>query len=421
MRGSGRTESDSMYLTVSKRFEFSASVRPNRADWSDRENLAYFGPGATSKYGYGNNYTAYFVFHGPVDRRTGMLVDLAIIKPRLLELLAQRYDHKFVNADTPPFDRIPPTPENLAVHLLKDASSLFSDITARAVACHLDATPAIGASAYTDSRVEREYWIDFSAARRTYSPHLSDAENAALFGVASSKMGHGHNYRLRVTVAGDFTPEEGQIISHESSSAALESLRAMLDHKNLNEEVPKLVGSPITTESLARFTFQQLTASLPVARVKLYEMPNFFAEYRFDRQSSLALELPLQAAHRLHCDQLTDRENRAIYGKCNNPAGHGHGYRIEATVGGMLDERTGTLFNLIDLQNRLSKSLEPWQYRHLDLEIADFSSTPSTGENICLALWPRLNDALQSRLARLRLWETPNNRFTLRKELPGAA
>ncbi len=408
-----------MYLTVSKRFEFSASVRPFRADWSERENLAHFGPGTSASHGYGNNYTAHFVFHGPVDNNTGMLVDLAVIKPRILDLLARRYDHKFINADTPPFDRIPPTVENLAAHLLKDASPLFHDLTAKLVACHLDETPETGATAYADGRIEREYWIDFSAARRTYSPHLTDTENAAMFGAATSPMGHGHNYRLRVTLGGQASPDSGQTISFEKSNAALDSLRGMLDHKNLNEEVPPLIGSPITTECLARFTFQQLTATLPVSRVKLYELPNFFVEYRASGQFSMSYVLPFHAAHRLHSQSLSAKENTLAYGKCNNPAGHGHRYRVEATIGGSLDERSGTLFNLIELQCGLSKALEPWQYKHLDLETADFNGIPSTGENIGHALWPRLSGQLHSRLIRLRLWETPNNRFTLRKDLKG--
>jgi len=404
-----------MYLTVSKRFEFSASVRPYRASWSDRENLSFFGPGSTAAYGYGNNYTAYFVFHGPVDQRTGMLVDLAVIKPRILDLLARRYDHKFINADTPPFDRIPPTPENLATHLLGDASTLFDDLTAHVVACHLEVTPETGATAYADGRIEREYWVEFSAARRTSSPHLSDSENAKLFGVASSPMGHGHNYRLGVTLTGKVAPDTGQIISKNQSHAALEAHRLMLDYKNLNAEVPQLAGSPITTECLARFAWQRLSADLPVSRVRLNETRQFFAEYNANGKLSLGYEFPFHAAHRLHCQDLTDIENRAIYGKCNNPAGHGHRYRVEATIGGSLDERSGTLFSLMDMQHGLSRALEPWQYKHLDLETSDFADKPSTGENICHALWPRLNTLLQNRLVRLRLWETPNNRFTLRK------
>lgn len=406
-----------MYLTVSKRFEFSASVRPFRAELTESEDQEYYGPGSSAIHGYGNNYTAYFVFHGPIDTRTGMLVDLAVIKPRILDLLARRYDHKFLNADTTPFNRVPPTPENLAIHLLKDASPLFDDLTAHPVACHLEITPETGATAYADRRIERDFWIEFSAARRTNSPHLTEKENAALFGVASSPMGHGHNYRLRATLRGEIEPESGQILGQNKCADAMDRLCLMLDHKNLNDEVPLLTGSPITTEGLARFAWQQLSATLPVTRVKLYETRNFFAEYNSAGEFSLGYELPLHAAHRLHSAVLSDTENQTVYGKCNNPAGHGHRYCVEATISGSLDERSGTLFNLQKLHSGLTHAMAPWQYRHLDIETSDFQDRPSTGENICHALWPQLNDTLEGKLSRLRIWETPNNRFTLRKDM----
>ena len=61
------------------------------------------------------------------------------------------------------------------------------------------------------------------------------------------------------------------------------------------------------------------------------------------------------------------------------------------------------------------KSLQPWQDKHLDLEAEEFRHVPSTGENIVRALWPKIDNCLEQKLVRLRLWETANNRFTLRR------
>jgi hypothetical protein len=63
----------------------------------------------------------------------------------------------------------------------------------------------------------------------------------------------------------------------------------------------------------------------------------------------------------------------------------------------------------------MSDALEPWQDKHLDLETEDFREMPSTGENIVRALWPKIDNRVSQQLARLRLWETNNNRFTLRR------
>src|SRR6266436_6009960 len=76
-----------MLLTVSKRLEFSASRRLNVAGWTDNENLAVFGSETNARYGSGRNYIAYFVFTGPVDPATGMLINISEIKERAGEVL----------------------------------------------------------------------------------------------------------------------------------------------------------------------------------------------------------------------------------------------------------------------------------------------------------------------------------------------
>ncbi len=108
-------------------------------------------------------------------------------------------------------------------------------------------------------------------------------------------------------------------------------------------------------------------------------------------------------------------DNLALYGKCNNPLGHGHRYLTEATIGGSYDERSGTLMDFVAFQTAIAEAVQPWQDKHLDLELEEFRDKPSTGENIVQALWPRFDSRLDGRLVRLRLWETANNRFTLRK------
>jgi 6-pyruvoyltetrahydropterin/6-carboxytetrahydropterin synthase len=147
----------------------------------------------------------------------------------------------------------------------------------------------------------------------------------------------------------------------------------------------------------------------------LHERNDFFAEAWEGNTVFLGLQEPLHAAHRLHAATLSDVENSKLYGKCNNPRGHGHSYLTEATVGGEYDTRSGTLYDFVALKNALAESLERWRNRHLDLETEDFRNAPSTGENIVRTLWPKIDNRLNQHLVRLRLWETANNRFTLRR------
>ena len=162
-----------MLLTVSKRLEFSASRRLHVKDWSEEENLAVFGPETNARYGSGRNYIAYFVFTGPVDPATGMLINISEIKERAGEILRDGFDHKFLNEDNPSFREIPPTAENVARQLYCDVAPLFSDVEAKLSVCHLSESPERSATYYFTGACEANYWFEFSAARRTMSPHLS--------------------------------------------------------------------------------------------------------------------------------------------------------------------------------------------------------------------------------------------------------
>jgi 6-pyruvoyltetrahydropterin/6-carboxytetrahydropterin synthase len=404
-----------MLLTVSKRLEFSASLRLHVAKWSDNENLAVFGPETKARYGSGRNYAAYFVFTGPVDPATGMLINISEIKERASRIVRQRFDHKFLNEDNPSFRDVLPTAENIARQLYVDVAPLFSDDIAKLVACHLTESPERDATFYSNGACEVNYWFEFSAARKTMSPQLSAEQNARLFGPATSI--HGHNYRVRLTYRSPkaFSAQDLPLVRYDAIEACLDALTDELDHRYLNENVAGLANRPITTESLAEYIYQRASSMTLLDRVRLHERADFFAEVWNSRAVFLGMRLAFHAAHRLRATTLSDAENAKLYGKCNNPLGHGHGYLTETTIGGEYDERTGTLYDFVALRKAIQESLEPWQDRHLDLETEDFRNAPSTGENIVRVLWPRIDSRLNQQLVRLRLWETANNRFTLRR------
>ena len=404
-----------MLLTVSKRLEFSASRRLSSAGWTNEQNLSAFGPEASARHGTGRNYVAFFVFTGEVDPLNGMLINISEIKERIEKILHARFDHKFLNEDHPIFRDVPPTAENIARQLFIEVAPLFADLNAELVACHLSETPARSATFYSHGIAEANYWLEFSAARQTMSPHLTADENEHLFRAASSPHGHGHNYRARLTFRSGGPDVSRPLPSHHEIARCLASLRAELDHKNLNREVDGLTNRPITTESVAQYLHERVAAELPIHRVRLHERDDFFAEYWTGAKFFLGLQHSFSAAHRLHAPGLSDAANVSLYGKCNNPRGHGHLYLTEATIGGQYNGRSGTLYNFESLLSRIEEALRPWQDKHLDLETEEFRATPSTGENIVQVLWPKFDSRLNNQLVRLRLWETPNNRFTLRR------
>jgi 6-pyruvoyltetrahydropterin/6-carboxytetrahydropterin synthase len=402
-----------MLLTVSKRLEFSASRRLHVNHWSNNENLAVFGPETKARHGSGRNYTAYFVFTGPVDAATGMLINISEIKERAGKIVRERFDHKFLNEDNSSFHRVPPTAENIARQLYVDVAPLFSDDAAKLVACHLTESPERSATFYSNGVCEANYWFEFSAARKTMSPRLSAEENVRLFGSATSI--HGHNYRVRLTYRSPEVFSDVPLVRYDAVDACLRALHDELDHRYLNEEVAGLANRPITTESLAEYIYQRASSTTPLDRVRLHERADFFAEVWKNRAVFLGMRMAFHAAHRLRAATLSDAENAKLYGKCNNPLGHGHRYLTETTIGGEYDQRSGTLYDFVAFKKAIQETLEPWRDRHLDLETDDFRHAPSTGENIVRALWAKIDNRVNQQLVRLRLWETANNRFILRR------
>jgi 6-pyruvoyltetrahydropterin/6-carboxytetrahydropterin synthase len=398
-------------LTVSKRLEFSASRRLFVSRWSDPENIAAFGEESGAQHGTGRNYVVYFIFSGRVDPVTGMLINISEIKRRAGEVVDDQFDHKFLNEDNPAFRDVAPTAENVAGQLFNDVAPLFADVDAKLVAVHLIETPDRSATFYADGGCDANYWFEFSAARQTMSPRLTAAENAKLFGESTAI--HGHNYRTRLTFRKE--KSDGPIVQQHDVDLCIKSLRDELDHRFLNEQ-PSLKDRPMTTDSLALYLRERIAASLPIHRVRLHERDDFFAEVWPEQNMFLGIQARFSAAHRLHIPSFSDEKNQELFGKCDNPRGHGHLYLAEATIAGNYDERSGTLYDFVALRKALKESIAPWKDRHLDLETEDFGKISSTGENIVRALWPKIDNRVNQQLARLRLWETRNNRFTLRRD-----
>jgi 6-pyruvoyltetrahydropterin/6-carboxytetrahydropterin synthase len=127
------------------------------------------------------------------------------------------------------------------------------------------------------------------------------------------------------------------------------------------------------------------------------------------------------ASHRLHSAQLDEEENRRVYGKCNNPYGHGHNYVVEVALSGPVDQATGMIANLTDLDAFVEKEvIEPFDHKYLNEEITEFRENVPTAENICIEIFNRLRRFPRARLERVRVEETGLNSFEYAGEPAGA-
>lgn len=127
------------------------------------------------------------------------------------------------------------------------------------------------------------------------------------------------------------------------------------------------------------------------------------------------------ASHRLHARQLDDAENQRLYGKCNNPYGHGHNYVVEVSARGPLDERTGRVLDPHRLDELVrDQVLTPFDHRNLNAEVGAFHDVVPTSENLAIEICRRLKSNWSTvfpgawpKLHKIRIAETERNIFEI--------
>jgi 6-pyruvoyltetrahydropterin/6-carboxytetrahydropterin synthase len=132
--------------------------------------------------------------------------------------------------------------------------------------------------------------------------------------------------------------------------------------------------------------------------------------------SGLKIELGrryrFSSSHRLHSPHLTEEENYRVFGKCNNPYGHGHNYVLEVNLSGEVDPATGMIANLADLDAFVERQvLGEFDYKSLNEDVPAFGSKVPTTENLCIEIFQRLKTFPNAKLERIRVQETGNNSF----------
>jgi 6-pyruvoyltetrahydropterin/6-carboxytetrahydropterin synthase len=126
------------------------------------------------------------------------------------------------------------------------------------------------------------------------------------------------------------------------------------------------------------------------------------------------------ASHCLHSEKLSAAENSRVYGKCNNPYGHGHNYVVEINVSGTVDPATGMIVNLTDLDGFVEREvIGAFDHRSLNEEVAAFREKVPTTENVCIEIYQRLKRFSKVKLERVRIEETANNAFEYAGEESG--
>ena len=132
----------------------------------------------------------------------------------------------------------------------------------------------------------------------------------------------------------------------------------------------------------------------------------------------LTRRVTFSAAHRLHSVQLSDEENRRIFGKCNHLNGHGHNYELEVTVNAAVSPRTDMVMNLSEIQKIIEERILKFvDHKNINEDVAEFAGKNPTAECMAVVFWQMLvNHFPAGALTQVKLQETENNFAVYRGE-----
>jgi 6-pyruvoyltetrahydropterin/6-carboxytetrahydropterin synthase len=219
--------------------------------------------------GRGHDYLCELTVGGGIDPKTGMVLNIkevdAVLKANVIGL----FHGKLLDLEVPALRGLPPTPENLVRVIWNrcadefPAGSRLARVTLWPTAtlhAELSTISAFSPRTFQEApmlTVTRTY--DFSASHRLHSSALSDADNAEIFGKCNWENGHGHNYEIEVTLAGELDPRTGQLADLERLDRVVdEVVLKPYDHKHLNYDTADFRELNPTSENLTQVVWDNL-------------------------------------------------------------------------------------------------------------------------------------------------------------------
>jgi 6-pyruvoyltetrahydropterin/6-carboxytetrahydropterin synthase len=236
-----------------------------------------------------------------------------------------------------------------------------------------------------------------------------------IFGPCSNLHGHGHDYTLEVMVKGKLNPESGIVVNITDVDKVVKTfIGTELDGKFLNKEIPFFQQNVPTTENIVSYLWDSLDGKIDncqLHKIRLRENDFLYSEKEKTSMVRLTRKYHFCTAHRLHSEHLSNEENIELFGKCNNPYGHGHNYYLEVTVSGKPDPITGMIVNIADMDQLVEKEIMGrFDHKHLNLDTEEFKHLNPTSENVAVVIWDLLSNEFTN-LYKIGLYETEKNYF----------
>ncbi len=268
--------------------------------------------------------------------------------------------------------------------------------------------------------------VTFSSGHRYWLNALSAEQNRALFGPIASPFNHGHNYVLDVSADGEPDAEKGMVVNIKDIDEVIRSrVVSQFDLKSINDEIPAFADRAPSLENLLPYIASTLApyfagadnsqAKIPavLTHLRLEEMPSFWAELDLTTNMvTITRVYEFAASHRLHVPSYSEERNVELFGKCNNPSGHGHNYLLEVTVGGEVDPTTGMIVDICAIDEAVNREVVGrYDHKNLNVDLPEFAGRVTTSETVVQEIWNRLENTLPATLHRVRLFETARSVF----------
>ena len=264
-----------MKCTINRRAQFSASHRYWLPELDEVENQNLFG--ACSRFpGHGHNYVLYVSLEGDLDKY-GMVENLSVVKQVIKREVTSQLNYSYLNdVWSDEFSQTLPTTENIARVIWQKLSPHLPLVNIQ-----LFEHPELWAD-YQGNNMEATLTVKthFSAAHRLAIPSISFEENQEIYGKCARPNGHGHNYHLEVTVAGEIDERTGMLVDLGALQNVIDQyVVEPFDHTFLNKDIPYFAEVVPTAENIAvriadllRSPIKKLGGELD--KIKLIESPN---------------------------------------------------------------------------------------------------------------------------------------------------
>ncbi|MEZ6093492.1 MAG: 6-carboxytetrahydropterin synthase [Pirellulaceae bacterium] len=209
---------------------------------------------------------------------------------------------------------------------------------------------------------------------------------------------------LRATVTGAVDPETGYLINIQIVDRAIAQFVA--------EQIATLESLGLSYLDIAirsPVLSKYLPSPVRLVKMELVTSPflSFLVEESMPMSVQVTQEFEFSAAHRLHCDSMSEEENRDCFGKCNNPAGHGHNYRVAVTLEHA--NKAEAEFSMRTFEQTVKEYvIEPLDHKHLNVDVIEFATLNPSVENIAMVIWKWVKTSpLGTQLKNIRVYETP--------------